>query len=266
MVSVRFESYLKSQRILKFERREMARYITLVALLAMFAGCQNGLNMFGAAASTADRSAGFEKSQLNQQEQEDDGESPLMNPELATEQAPATFRVLVETTQGDFTIEVTREWSPNGADRFYNMVQSGYFKDIAIFRAIDNFMFQFGIHGDPKIGGPWADSTIQDDPTLPGVGNLEGYITFAKTGQPNSRSVQFFINLRNNSALDEMGFTPFGRIVEGAEVAGKINTEYDENPRNENVQGLFKEKGNAYIRKRFPNLDFIESISMVENE
>ena len=127
-------------------------------------------------------------------------------------------------------------------------------------------MFQFGIHGDPEIGRPWSESTIQDDPKFPNIGNLKGYITFAKTNLPNSRSTQMFINLGDNSALDKMGFTPFGRIVEGIEIADEINTEYGENPRRENVQGKFKAEGNDYIRERFPNLDFIESISLLENE
>ena len=241
----------------------MARYLTFAALLIVFAGCQNGLSMlggFGQNAGLETRPASLQEEQV---EQED---SPLRNPELAAEQAPDTFHVQVSTTKGDFKIEVTRGWSPNGADRFYNLVQSGYFEDIAIFRAIDGFMFQFGIHGDPEIGRPWSESTIQDDPKFPNIGNLKGYITFAKTNLPNSRSTQMFINLGDNSALDKMGFTPFGRIVEGIEIADEINTEYGENPRRENVQGKFKAEGNDYIRERFPNLDFIESISLLENE
>ena len=248
----------------------MARYLTFVALMIVLAGCQNGLSMFGALGDVGqttlpqNRLASVQVEQGQQEEQVEDADSPLRNPALATEEAPATFQVEVATTKGDFIIEVTREWSPAGADRFYNMVQSGYFEDIAIFRAVPNFMFQFGIHGDPEIGGPWSEATIQDDPNFAGVSNLKGYITFAKTGAPNSRSTQMFINLRNNSGLDRQGFTPFGRIVEGIEVADKINTEYGENPRGENVQGKFKAKGNDYIRKRFPNLDFIESITLVD--
>ena len=127
----------------------MARYLTFVALMIVFAGCQNGLSMFGALGEVGQTAEPINRLASLQEEQQEDEDSPLRNPALATEEAPATFQVQVATTKGDFIIEVTREWSPAGADRFYNMVQSGYFEDIAIFRAIPNFMFQFGIHGDP---------------------------------------------------------------------------------------------------------------------
>ena len=73
----------------------------------------------------------------------------LSDPSKATAKAPDKFKAKFATTAGDFTIEVTREWSPLGADRFYNLIQVGFFEDIAIFRAIEGFMAQFGIHGDP---------------------------------------------------------------------------------------------------------------------
>lgn len=186
----------------------------------------------------------------------------LMNPKLANEKAPEEFDVVFSTTKGDFVISVQRKWSPNGADRFYNMAKIGYFQDIGIFRAIKGFMFQFGIHGDPKVNQKWFDATIKDDKNA-GISNKPGFITFAKTGQPNSRSTQFFVSLGDNNFLDRQGFTPFGQITKGMEVAQKINTEYGENPRNENVQGDYKSKGNAYIKKRFPKIDFIKSVKIV---
>ena len=73
------------------------------------------------------------------------------DPSKLTAQAPETFKAQFDTTKGKFTIEVTRSLSPNGADRFYNLVRSGYFTDIAFFRVIPGFMCQFGIHGDPAV-------------------------------------------------------------------------------------------------------------------
>jgi peptidyl-prolyl cis-trans isomerase A (cyclophilin A) len=185
----------------------------------------------------------------------------LLDPSKANEQAPETFKVKMSTTKGDFVIAVTRKWSPNGADRFYNLVKIGYFQDIAIFRAIKGFMFQFGIHGDPNVSAKWSNSNIKDDPNA-GISNEKGFITFAKTGQPNSRSTQLFVNLGNNRGLDAQGFTPFGQVVSGMDVVEKINTEYGENPRD--LQGNFEAGGNEYVLKRFPNLDIIKSATIIE--
>ena len=186
----------------------------------------------------------------------------LKDSSLATETAPDKFKVKFSTTKGDYTVEVNRAWSPNGADRFYNLVKIGYFQDVAIFRAIKGFMYQFGIHGDPAISAVWGEANITDDPNA-GISNAPGTICFAKTGAPNSRSTQMFVNLGNNAALDGQGFTPFGTVVEGMDVVRKINTEYGENPRNENIQGDFKRKGNAYIMKRYPNIDLIKSVTLI---
>lgn len=186
----------------------------------------------------------------------------LKDPSLATEKAPEKFRVKFSTTKGDYTVEVNRAWSPNGADRFYNLVKIGYFQDVAIFRAIKGFMYQFGIHGDPAISAVWGEANISDDPNA-GISNAPGTLCFAKTGRPNSRSTQMFVNLGNNANLDAQGFTPFGSVVEGMDVVRKINTEYGEN--RPNVQGDFKDQGNAYIMKQFPNIDLIKSVTLIEH-
>jgi peptidyl-prolyl cis-trans isomerase A (cyclophilin A) len=143
------------------------------------------------------------------------------------------------------------------------LAKIGYFKDIAVFRAIKGFMFQFGIHGDPEVSKVWSEAKIKDDPNA-GQTNDFGTITFAKTGQPNSRSVQFFINLGVNSRLDASGFTPFGKVVEGADVLKQINTEYGEN--SPEVQGRFQAEGNAFIQKKYPNIDMIKSVTLVEEK
>ena len=159
--------------------------------------------------------------------------------------------------------QINRSWSPNGVDRFYNMVDVGYFDDIAIFRAVPNFMFQFGLHGNPAVNKDWAESRIDDDPVV-GVSNLPGTLCFAKTGAPNSRSVQMFVNLGQNVPLDGQGFTPFGKVIEGMDVVRAINTEYGENPRGEDVQGRLKREGNDYVLDRFPRIDLIRSVELIQ--
>jgi peptidyl-prolyl cis-trans isomerase A (cyclophilin A) len=189
-------------------------------------------------------------------------EAAMKDPKLAAEVAPEEFRVKVETTKGSFTIAVHKKWSPKGVDRFYNLVKIGYFQDVAFFRAIAGFMAQFGIHGDPTVNNVWKEASIDDDPSA-GQSNKAYTITFAKKGMPNSRSVQFFLNFKDNAMLDQMGFTPFGEVVEGKDVVDKINTEYGEGaPRGMGPDQMrVQAEGNAYLKKDFPNLDYIKSMT-----
>lgn len=189
-------------------------------------------------------------------------EKAYTDPAKLTEKAPESFKAKFTTTKGAFTIEVTRSLSPNGADRFYNLVKSGYFQDIAFFRVIPGFMGQFGIHGDPKVSAAWRGARIADDPVK--SSNKRGSISFAMAG-PNTRTTQFFINLVDNTSLDGMGFSPFGKVVEGMDVFDKINGEYGEGaPRGRGPnQQLIQEKGNEYLKASFPNLDYIKSATIV---
>jgi peptidyl-prolyl cis-trans isomerase A (cyclophilin A) len=189
----------------------------------------------------------------------------MKDPKLATEKAPETFKITFKTTKGDITVQVNRAWSPVGADRFYNLVKIGYFKDVAFFRAIAGFMAQFGIHGDPAVNNVWKDASIQDDPPA-GQSNRKYTLTFAKKGMPNSRSVQFFINYKDNTMLDGMGFTPIGEVVAGKEAFDKINTQYGEGaPRGMGPDQMrVQTEGNAYLKKDFPALDYILSAEIAK--
>ncbi|MEJ0090976.1 MAG: peptidylprolyl isomerase [Limisphaerales bacterium] len=184
------------------------------------------------------------------------------NPAKLTEKAPETFNVQFDTTKGKFTVEVTRSLSPNGADRFYNMVRSGYFKDIAFFRVVPGFMCQFGIHGDPAVSAKWRDANIADD-SVKGS-NTRGTITFATAGA-NTRTTQLFINFADNTRLDASGFSPFGKVTEGMDVVDKLNGEYgDGAPYGRGPdQGRIQSEGNAFLKKDFPNLDYIKSATII---
>jgi peptidyl-prolyl cis-trans isomerase A (cyclophilin A) len=184
------------------------------------------------------------------------------DPGKLTATAPDTYKVQFNTTKGKIVIEVTRSLSPNGADRFYNLVKSGYFTDIAFFRVISGFMCQFGIHGDPAVSAKWRDANIPDDPVK--GSNTRGTITFATAG-PGTRTTQLFINFGNNAMLDGQGFSPFGKVVEGMDVVDKINPEYGEGAPGGNGpnQGRIQMDGNAYLKKDFPNLDYIKSATVL---
>ena len=181
-----------------------------------------------------------------------DAKHPKLN-----EKAPATFKARFETNEGAFVIEVTRDWAPNGADRFYNLVRNGYYDGVRFFRVVDGFMAQFGIHGDPKVSAAWRNARIQDDPVK--QSNTRGMVTFAMAG-PNTRTTQLFISfVDRNSFLDDQGFPPFGKVVEGMDVVDKLYNGYGEGaPRGKGPdQTRLQMEGNAYLEQSFPQLDHV---------
>ena len=115
------------------------------------------------------------------------------------DRAPDTFVAKLETSKGDIRIQVTRDWAPIGADRFYNLVKYGFYNDCRFFRVRDNFVAQFGLNGDPKITEVWTESKLVDDPTS--RTNRKGSVVFAKPEMPDSRTTQVFINLERNAFL-----------------------------------------------------------------
>lgn len=176
----------------------------------------------------------------------------------ATAKAPDKFRVKFETTKGDVVIEVTRDWAPIGADRFYEAVNAGFYDECRFFRVLPGFMVQFGINGDPKVQSKWRDAMIKDEPVT--QSNLRGYVTYAKSGRPNSRTTQLFINYADNKFLDSQGFAPFGKVIEGMDVVESINSKHRERPE----QGQVQEAGNAYLKANFPDLDFIKKATVLK--
>ena len=176
--------------------------------------------------------------------------------------APDSFRARFVTSEGPFVIEVHRRWAPLGADRFYNLVRSGYYDGVRFFRVIDGFMAQFGIHGDPAVAAAWREQRIPDDPVR--RTNLRGMVSFATAG-PGTRTTQIFVNYGDNSRLDAMGFAPFGQVVEGMEVVERLYAEYGEGaPRGRGPdQGRIQAEGNAYLERAFPELDYVERATIV---
>lgn len=252
-------------------RRNLA--VMLVACSVFMFGC--GSN---AADDAADGSAGHDEAGEQTQiahanmQQDEAGEAteeknPLLDPKgkAMTEKSPDTYKVKFETTKGDVVIQVTRAWSPNGADRFYNLVKHGYYDDIAFFRVVEGFMAQFGISGDPALSARWSNAGMPDDPVK--QSNKRGYITYAKTGAPNSRSTQLFINYGDNSFLDSQGFSPFGQVVEGMEVVDSFYNGYGDMPPRGKCpdQGTMIQRGNKYLKESFDKLDYLKKASIVED-
>jgi peptidyl-prolyl cis-trans isomerase A (cyclophilin A) len=185
----------------------------------------------------------------------------------AAAQAPSKYTVRLETTKGAIVIECVRDWAPHGADRFYELVQSGYFDDAAVFRIRPKTWVQFGIAGDPKVSQAWRPKTIPDDPFQPAHGSERGTVFFA-WAVPNGRTTQVVINLRDNREVhDKEPFVPFGRVVQGMEVADALFDGYGESAGGgirAGKQDPVFQGGNDYLRKNFPKLDYIKSARVVK--
>jgi peptidyl-prolyl cis-trans isomerase A (cyclophilin A) len=176
--------------------------------------------------------------------------------------APEQFQVRFETTKGDIVVAVNRAWAPLGADRFYELVQEGFYNEQKFYRVVRGFVAQWGIHKDPKTNRLWAGREIVDDPVK--QSNVRGTLTFATRG-PNTRSTQLFFNLRDNAALDRDGFAPIGKVTEGLAVLDQLAFVYGDiaplgpgpDPK------LAQKEGNAYFERTWPRLDTIKKVTLV---
>jgi peptidyl-prolyl cis-trans isomerase A (cyclophilin A) len=182
--------------------------------------------------------------------------------------APDSFDVELVTTRGAIMVRVRRDWSPHGADRYYGLVRAGYFDGAAFFRTIRNFVAQFGLHGDPSVNAAWRGQTIPDDSVK--APNRRGALAFARGG-PNTRSVQLFFNTVDNTprldTLNGFGFPPIGEVVQGMAVLDSLNWEYSGTRGGQTFPGPSQDsirlQGNAYLRRRFPRLDYIVTARIV---
>jgi peptidyl-prolyl cis-trans isomerase A (cyclophilin A) len=171
--------------------------------------------------------------------------------------APASYKVAFDTSAGKFVVAVTRSNAPHGADRLYNMVKAKYFDGDRFYRVVPNFVVQWGGAAKPAVTALWS-ATIADDP-VKGT-NARGTLSFAATGEPNSRSTHMFVNLVDNARLDGMGFAPVGKVVSGMSTVDKIYAGYGENP----DQALIASQGNVYLIAQFPKLDYIKTARIVQ--
>ena len=192
------------------------------------------------------------------------GQTSLSNPSSLNAQAPDVYWAKFDTTKGSFVIKVTRAWAPVGADRFYNLVKNGFYNNASFFRVIPGFIVQFGISADPNISAVWHDADIQDDPVK--QSNAPGPVTFATAG-PGTRTTQVFINLADNKSLDAQGFSPFGTVTDGMNVAQSFYSGYGEGaPMGSGPdQQLIQSQGEAYLAAQFPKLDHIKSATILQS-
>src|SRR5579863_10126376 len=169
---------------------------------------------------------------------------------------PQVFRVKFQTSQGDFVVEAHRAWAPHGVDRFHELVAMKFFDQGRFFRVVPGFIAQFGVHRNFEVHGKWRTMFIADDP--PQQKNLRGMLAYAKS-DPGTRATEIFINLADNKALDDQGFVPFAKVVQGMDVVDKFYAGYGEmRPEGKYIDPTRVEgEANEYLTQRFPNLDFI---------
>lgn len=188
------------------------------------------------------------------------GRALLLNPDHPemNRRAPDDSHIRLETTKGTWRLEMRREWAPHGVDRFYNLARHGYYDDTAVFRIRAGTWAQFGIDGDPKVAQLWRNRTIPDDRRV--LSNVRGTVAYAFK-DPNGRTTQVFINLRDNSSTHDLEpFVPFAKVIEGMEAADALYAEYGEKAgggiRAGKQDPVFL-GGNEYLRREFPRLDYI---------
>jgi peptidyl-prolyl cis-trans isomerase A (cyclophilin A) len=183
----------------------------------------------------------------------------LLHPATLKAKSPQLFTVAFKTTKGQFVVDVHRTWAPLAAQRFYNLVKAHFFDGVEFFRVVPKFVVQFGISPYPKVSKAWQNATIPDDPVT--VHNTRGAVTFASAG-PSTRTTQIFINLGDNSNLDQTGFAPFAAVVSGMDVVDKLYGGYADTPSSK--QGEMETQGNAWLQKNYPKLDSIKTARVTQ--
>ena len=190
------------------------------------------------------------------------------NPAVAV---PDSFIVAFNTSRGRFDAMVHTDWAPTGADRFYQLVNDRYFDGVRFFRVVKNFVAQFGISGNPALNAAWRVRRMADEPVR--HSNSRGTIAYARGG-PGTRTVQVYINLRDNPRLDTLsgfGFPPIAEVISGMAVVDSLYSGYGEGApasgarpgRSGPSQDSIEVLGNRYLDRGWPKLDYIKSARVI---
>jgi len=180
--------------------------------------------------------------------------------------APDSFKAEFVTSEGNFTVEVYRNWSPLGADRFYQLIRTGYYNNTIIFRVVKDYLVQFGVSENKAKNIFWQGKNLKDEPVV--GSNTDSTICFSR-GAPNTRKTSVFINLRNNLTYDTLnaggvkGFVPFAKVITGIEVVRLFFSDYGNETMKYADSVYFK--GNSYLRKKFPELDMIIEAKIIKD-
>ena len=138
-------------------------------------------------------------------------------------------KILLETSQGNVTLELNQEKAPLTVKNFISYVEKKFYDNTVFHRVIDDFMIQGGgfSNEDPPAQKK-PESPIKNEGKKSGLSNIRGSIAMARTNDPDSATSQFFINVVDNSkGLDPGGYSPegyavFGKVIKGMDVVDKI--------------------------------------------
>jgi peptidyl-prolyl cis-trans isomerase A (cyclophilin A) len=186
--------------------------------------------------------------------------------EVLKSKAPDRFKAEFNTTKGAFVVEVNRNWSPLAADRLYQLFLTGFYNGNAIFRVQKGYVVQFGISDSAAINAFWEKHPVPDEPLK--VPNLSGTLSYARDGK-DTRTTQLFINLKDNFKLDTVnyngvrGFPPVAKIISGFDIVESFYNGYGFEPAN--YQDSVMAYGNSWLRKQYPELDFIINAKIIKD-
>ena len=182
----------------------------------------------------------------------------LTDPRLHTQQAPEQFKAEFNTSKGGFVVAVTRALSPNAADRFFNLVKSGYYTGNK-FYFVNEQVAMWGIHGDPKVSQAWVSSKIPNDPTRKQE-NKRGWVALSFG---DGMAAQTLVHRTDNPTMDSQ-VTPFGQIVSGLGVIDKLYDGYGEMFPSGNAPTMthLLIGGNTVLERAFPLLDYINTATL----
>ncbi len=136
-------------------------------------------------------------------------------------------RVRLSTSAGEIVLELAPDKAPKTVANFLQYAGDKHYDGTVFHRVIDGFMIQGGgFTADQRQKATRAPIALE---AMNGLKNQRGSIAMARTGDPNSATSQFFINVKNNDMLnapnpDGHGYTVFGKVVSGMDVVDKIRT------------------------------------------
>jgi len=179
--------------------------------------------------------------------------------------APEHFKVRLDTSRGVIVIAVHTDWAYLAAQRFHELVRSGYYDGARFFRVLAGSLAQFGIAGDPALNRTRQTEPMSDDSDQ-GISNRRGTVAFDFHGA-DSRTTQVFINLKDNAPAYASGSAiVLGEVVEGMDVVDNLYAEYGDRPgggMRDGRQDVLLNGGNTYLTKNFPLLDYIRTARIV---
>lgn len=159
----------------------------------------------------------------------------VSKPSTSSEPAPTSTgardenkpKVLFETSEGSFTVELEAQKAPQSVANFLEYVDSGFYVGTIFHRVIPGFVIQGGGF-TPELGRKETRAPIANEAEN-GLKNERGTLAMARTSDPNSATSQFYVNLQDNRSLDHrnpspagIGYAVFGRVTDGMDVVDKI--------------------------------------------